>query len=104
MLTQDAGHTWKDITGNLVAATGTVGKARPAGLLFLGKSLLVGTTHGVFATSLASTTPVWTRVGAGSFSSVLTSNLHYSPEDDLLLASTMGRGICMLHNASNLSV
>ena len=34
-LTRDAGKTWADVTGNLRAASGVVGKVRPGGLLLV---------------------------------------------------------------------
>ena len=35
MVSQDAGESWNDATGNLVNATGTTAKARPSGLLLV---------------------------------------------------------------------
>jgi len=108
-ITSDAGTTWSDITGNLVSVTGTVGKARPSGLLFIpisskkNTAILAGTTRGVYYTWLTGSNNKWNRLGTCSqFPAVLTMDLSYTPEDDTLLIATMGRGIYTVTSASKL--
>ena len=102
-LTSDAGRTWTDVTGDLVAATGTVGRPRPSGLLLLGDALLVGTVSGVYVSYPKAGHPVaWSRLGLCSdLPLVLVMGLSHEPSSDTLVAATMGRGIYTLPNATN---
>jgi len=108
-LTSNAGSTWTDISGNLVSVTGTVGKARPSGLLFIpvpskqNTAILVGTTRGIYYTWLNGSNNKWNRLGSCSeFPAVLTMDLSYTPEDDTLVIATMGRGIYTVTSISKL--
>lgn len=106
-VTLTAGDTWIDMTGDIEAATSTIAKARPTGLLFVpfpefnASALLVGTVSGVYVTW---TDPVhqglWARVGqCQDLPLVLTKGLQYNPYDDTIVAATLGRGVYTLHNA-----
>ena len=101
-LTTDAGDTWMDATGDLAAATATVGRARPSGLLLLGDALLVGTVAGVFVSHPEAGSPVkWSRLGLCSdLPLVLVMGLSHEAGSDTLVAATMGRGIYVLANAT----
>ena len=106
-LTEDGGVVWKDVTGNLRAATGVVGKIRPSGVLLVdllqnkGRALLVGTTVGVFVTYLeAAGDSPWSRFGSGEeFPIVMTSALSYEHISNKIVAATFGRGIYVVDDA-----
>jgi hypothetical protein len=106
-ITQDAGKSWIDVTGNLVAATSTIGKARPSGLLLIdfpelnSSALLVGTVSGVYLTWTDSLTRgLWSRLGScAELPLVMVPALSYEHYSDTLVAGTMGRGVFTLHSA-----
>ena len=101
-LTTDGGTTFIDVIGNLVAATGTIGKARPMGLTFVQPHFLVaGTTRGVFAMQIGPSKPSWYRLGdVTEFPLVKVSANAYYPQVDVLMCATMGRGAWKLSGAS----
>ena len=111
-LTRDGGKTFVNIAGDLVAATGAIGKARPMGLTFVSPNFLVaGTTRGVFATRFdrknpnpldtATSVSSWTRIGStAAFPLVKVSALAYYPSVDVMMGATMGRGVWKLSHAS----
>jgi photosystem II stability/assembly factor-like uncharacterized protein len=94
--TTDAGATWTDITGNLLALdTGTL---RSIALMTGrdGDRLVVGTMTGVFAARPDSGFRVWERLGAG-LPRVSVYDLEYDATDDVLVAGTLGRGAWILN-------
>merc|ERR1711871_802130 len=102
----DAGRSWRDVTGNLVAATKTIARARPNGVLLIEfeqhgfRCLLVGTVNGVFVSfSDDKHLGKWTRLGGKEFPLVLNYGLSYEHYSDTLVAATYGRGVYILHNA-----
>ena len=110
-LSTDTGRTWRNVTGNLRAASRVCGKIRPGGLLLVdlddsSRALLVGTSNGILVTFLESNLSVATQVGSwirlGSleeFPIVLTADVDYEPSSDRLIAATFGRGIYVLNGA-----
>jgi hypothetical protein len=99
-LTRDAGDTWTDVTGDLTAATATVGRARPSGMAIVGDALLVGTVSGVYV-SWPAKSPKWARLGlCEDLPLVLVMSLSHEPTSDTLVAATFGRGIYVLPNAT----
>jgi len=112
-LTADAGDTWRDVTGDLAAATATVGRPRPSGLLLLGDALLVGTVSGVFVSwparagaggsggAAGAANNRWSRLGlCKELPLVLVMALSHEPTSDTLVAATFGRGVYVLANAT----
>ena len=119
-LSRDAGKTWTNVTANLKAASGVVGKVRPGGLLIVDglpgsgdSALLTGASSGVlasfFSPAAAAATAAagagssvgdWSRLGTCSeFPIVLTADLSYEPHTDRIVAATFGRGIYSLVGA-----
>jgi len=106
-LSRDAGETWKNVVGNLVEATGTVGQPRPSGIHFVdfpelnSSALLTGTVSGVFVSWIdGDHVGRWSRLGTcSSLPLVLVMGISYEPYSDVLLASTYGRGVYILKNA-----
>ena len=116
-LSRDAGKSWSNVTANLKAASGVVGKVRPGGLLIVdgipgsgNSALLTGTSSGVLAsffspaaaaaTATSSSVGDWSRLGTcGEFPIVLTADLSYEPHTDRIVAATFGRGIYSLVGA-----
>jgi hypothetical protein len=106
-VTADAGATWRNVTGNLRAATATVGQMRPSGLLLVdfpelnASALLVSTVSGVFLSwTDASRQGQWSRFGlCNDLPLVLAKGLSYEPYSDTLLVATMGRGVYTMANA-----
>jgi len=108
-LTVDKGQSWIDVTGDLVVSTGTIGKARPSGMLFLDvaqrkdTALLVGTTRGVYYTWLSNGNHVWNRLGdCEVFPIVMAMGLSYESTDDTLVCATMGRGVYIIPSVTKL--
>ena len=67
-------------------------------------ALLVGTATGVFVTSAekGSAAASWQRLGACSdLPLVLVAGLSHEPLDDTLVAATMGRGVYIVHKATD---
>ena len=109
----DAGDTWTDVSGDLYAATATVGRPRPSGVTLLptkkGTALLVGTVNGIFVSWPEVDTASgdgsggmnrWTRLGTcEDLPLVLVMGISYEPTSDTLVAATMGRGVYVLHGA-----
>ncbi|HET6572724.1 MAG TPA: hypothetical protein VFG68_03910, partial [Fimbriiglobus sp.] len=106
--------TWTDLTGNLNAAAGGVfsGDGAQTIELFLDRGatatstaddkvvVLVGGRGGVFRlVDTASPATGWSEYGAGLANTIVT-DLRYYPQDDLLLAGTLGRGAWTVPNAS----
>ncbi|MCA9131980.1 MAG: hypothetical protein KDA45_02450, partial [Planctomycetales bacterium] len=97
--TNDAGLSWSDVTGNLMAIAGTALFSiqyvpGPIGALVVGGNL------GVF-TSLISSPHIWTEVGS-NLPNAPAFDLQYDASDDVLVAGTLGRGAWTLPNASAL--
>jgi len=107
------GDSWVEVTGNLLVATDTIAKARPAGLEFVddldGKgttALLAGTVNGVFVTFLPADGNIdpssvrWTRFGLCSdLPLTLVPSVVYEPYSDVLVVGTFGRGVYVMENA-----
>lgn len=108
-LSMDAGLGWKNVTGNLLAATATVARARPSGLLFVdyqelnASALLVGTVSGAFLTwTDGPHLGQWHRLGScGNLPLVKVMSLSYEPYSDTLVAATFGRGVYILRWAKH---
>ena len=112
-ITLDGGITWKDVTSNLRKACGVVGLIRPGGLQIIDllenkvRSLLIGTSTGVFVTFIPLSVSdmgfddfSWKRLGSkGEFPLVLTTSINYEHYSDTVVAATFGRGIFTLSNA-----
>ena len=117
-LSRDAGSSWQDVTANLRAATGVIGRVRPSALLLLPlagqhqgtTALLVGTANGVYVshvssagakTSAGANASSWSRLGdCSDLPLVMVAGLSYQPIDDTLVAATMGRGVYVVHEAT----
>ena len=95
-MTNDAGTTWIDITGNL----------RNVGDIFsieiirhenygLG-GIVVGTEYGLYVSS-GNALGTWDNIG-GNIPNVQIDDLFYSPERDVLAVGTLGRGAWVLTN------
>src|SRR5207302_1279778 len=61
--------------------------------------LLIATDAGVFRCIDPRGTTTWSEVGA-NLPNALVFDLHYVPQDDVLVAGTLGRGAWVLPNAS----
>ena len=115
-LSRDGGVTWLNATGNLRAATQTVGQPRPSALLIVdleavgerhgtASALLVGTVSGVYVSFVGSgdAAPLgrWSRLGScAELPLVLTLGLSHEPTSDTLVAATFGRGVYVMHHAT----
>eukprot|EP01062_Namystynia_karyoxenos_P064198 TRINITY_DN570_c1_g1_i1.p1 TRINITY_DN570_c1_g1~~TRINITY_DN570_c1_g1_i1.p1 ORF type:complete len:927 (+),score=309.49 TRINITY_DN570_c1_g1_i1:83-2782(+) len=102
-VTNDAGLTWTNVFGDLAAASCTVGKARPQGMLYVdfpefqASSLLVGTATGVFV-SWTDRPGKWSRLGqCADLPLVMVTALTHEGYSDTLVAATYGRGVYVLH-------
>lgn len=93
----DAGGSWSDITGNLIDAN-----LRALEFVFDAVSnagaLLAGGDGGVFRT-ITTSLGVWTEFGAG-LPNAPVWDMDYDPNDDILVAGTLGRGAWSVANAS----
>lgn len=95
--TTDAGETWTDITGNLLAE-GNLGADSLRSVEYIpgGKDgLIVSGLGGVFSLEAPQTVDqnlTWTRLGTG-LPNVVVYDLNYDTTDDLLTVGTLGRGI-----------
>jgi len=87
--TPDAGGTWNDITGGLLALGGVVLHSVAFCPDLEGGSVVVGTNAGVFAAAAPAFT--WSRLGAG-LPTVPVLRLEYAASDQFLIAGTLGRG------------
>jgi hypothetical protein len=87
--TTNAGETWDDITGDLLALGGVVLRSVAFCGHLNGGSVVVGTNAGVFAAAGPGFT--WSRLGAG-LPMVPVMRLRYSRASRVLLAATLGRG------------
>ena len=97
--TSDAGNTWTDITGDLIA-TGlrTLAYVPAAGF----GAILAGAMDGVYATAttlLDGAATRWLRLGT-DLPRALVWDFDYDAVDGLLLAGTMGRGVWTLADAA----
>jgi hypothetical protein len=88
--TADAGVTWTNITGGLLALGGVVLRSFVFCNGFSTGAVVVGTNAGVFAAAGPTFGP-WVSLGSG-LPSVPVLQLRYSPTDRILLAATLGRG------------
>jgi uncharacterized repeat protein (TIGR01451 family) len=100
--TADAGASWTDITGNLVA----LGAGDFFTTEFVAGSpkdlLVVGTNAGVFVSYSTSGFTHWDKLGTG-LPNVLVLDLDYDATDDVLLAGTLGRGAWTIRNLRDLT-
>jgi len=87
--TTNAGLTWTDVTGNLLALGGVVLRSVAYCGHLNGGSVIVGTNAGVFAAAGPDFT--WSALGAG-LPTVPVLRLCYSAASRVLLAGTLGRG------------
>ena len=93
-VTDDAGVTWTDITGNLADNNLRTVVFVPA----TGDIVLVGGESGVFA--MRSGTPgVWAEIGTG-LPEAPVYELDYDDADDVVVAGTLGRGAWLLSDVS----
>jgi uncharacterized repeat protein (TIGR01451 family) len=93
-VTNDAGATWTDITGNLSDVDLQAVEFVPA----TSRAVVVGGQGGVFL--MRTNNPsVWERLGMG-LPNAPVFELHYDHRDDVLLAGTLGRGAWLLPNVS----
>ena len=110
-LSRDGGLTWLNATGNLRAATQAIGQPRPSALALVdggggggssASALLVGTVSGVYVSWIdAPRLGAWSRLGScAELPLVLTLGLSYEPTSDTLVAATFGRGVYVLHRAT----
>ena len=118
-VTTDGGATWQNITSNLRAASGVVGKVRPGGLLIVdllennARAVLVGTSNGIQVAFLEGARGehafftfdpaqvAWKRFGSeAEFPIVLTAKISYEHYSDTLVAATFGRGIYVMKNGA----
>jgi hypothetical protein len=96
----DAGHSFRNLTADLPQVGGIVLTLEVArtGPLPTDVALVAGALNGVFARDLAGSGPhVWHRLG-NNLPNVMVDDLHYYPEQRLLLAGTLGRGAWTLTN------
>jgi hypothetical protein len=85
----NAGASWSNITGNLLAqATEVFSIAHIVGAL--GGWLAAGTNAGIYVMAV-SQLGNWTRLGS-SLPNALSYDLQYEPQDDVLIVGTLGRG------------
>ena len=86
----DGGVTWLDVTGNL----GTISSVDFRTIEYIsdpaGDQIALGTRSGVYVANALSTT--WSLLGTG-LPDVLVFDLRYIPEQKLLIAGTLGRGV-----------
>ena len=109
-----AGAVLEDLSGNLTATwtnrTGNLGsfgvgtlraiEAVPVSGNANRNALVIGTSFGVFYQFSDDASSTWLSLGGGVFPNVLTFDLDYNAIDDVLVASTMGRGMWTMSNAS----
>jgi photosystem II stability/assembly factor-like uncharacterized protein len=88
--TTDAGVTWTDVTGNLLALGGIVLRSVTYCADLYGGSVIVGTNAGVFAAD-GPAFDYWSMLGSG-LPMVPVLRLRYSTRSQVLLAGTLGRG------------
>eukprot|EP01006_Ploeotia_vitrea_P031455 TRINITY_DN63786_c0_g1_i1.p1 TRINITY_DN63786_c0_g1~~TRINITY_DN63786_c0_g1_i1.p1 ORF type:complete len:836 (-),score=92.73 TRINITY_DN63786_c0_g1_i1:30-2537(-) len=106
-LSSNGGKNWIQITGNLIEASGTVARARPAGILFVpipgvSTAILIGTVTGVFVswTDVAHR-GLWSRLGLCSdFPLVVVPTISYEHYSDTIVVGSLGRGVYTLHAAT----
>lgn len=92
-VTDDAGASWTDITGNLLDSTLQAIEFIDGGV----KAIAVGGLSGVSVMDV--TDPgVWDQLGTG-LPNMLVYDLDYDPVDDVLVAGTLGRGAWLLEDA-----
>ena len=99
--TSNAGANWIDITGNLAA----VGASGFRSLEYVEGSsddwVILGTNRGVYSLATSSTPPTWIPLGTDLPNAVV-FDMDYDQADDVLVASTMGRGVWKLENVRHL--
>src|SRR4030095_8205593 len=98
-LTENAGGSWTDITGNLLSlapgALRSIAHIRNAS----GEAVAVGANSGVFVALANSGFRSWSLLGSG-FPKALAYDLEYVRTRDLLVAGTLGRGTWLLPQPS----
>ncbi|MCA9069394.1 MAG: hypothetical protein KDA84_10745, partial [Planctomycetaceae bacterium] len=97
-LTSDSGGAWQEVTGNLstIAPNGGFSSVE-----YIGGStplVIVGGRDGVFAMR-ADQPNFWVEVGT-DLPNAIVFDLEYDQADNVLVASTMGRGVWTIENAS----
>lgn len=98
-MTADAGATWTDVTGNLLGFSPSTLRSLAYATTPLGDALILGTQVGVFYATEATGFSHWQRLG-NALPVVPVFDLAYDPDDDLLVAGTLGRGAWKLLNIS----
>ncbi len=98
--TTNAGTAWGDVTGNLLGLGATEIRSIEYVASPLGDRLLAGTNRGVFVSEIA-TIGAWSELAAG-LPNAPVFELDYDPQDDLLVAGTLGRGAWTLAGASGI--
>ena len=88
--TQDSGQTWRDVTGDLLAAGGRTLRS----IIWCGGigngHLIVGTNAGIYAAEAPNFT-TWSKLGS-ELPAVPVMQLRYDGSSQVLLAATLGRG------------
>ncbi|MCB1206818.1 MAG: SUMF1/EgtB/PvdO family nonheme iron enzyme, partial [Verrucomicrobiae bacterium] len=96
----DGGTTFTDITGDIPSASRDF-----RSLEFIRRgatwAVLVGTVRGIFAARHDAVTD-WASVGSG-FPNVYVWDMDYDEEDEVLVVSTLGRGVWKLENAADIT-
>lgn len=95
----DAGGSWSDITGNLINANLSALEFVFDAVSNVG-ALLAGGDGGVFRT-ITTSLGVWTEFGAG-LPNAPVWDMDYDPNDDILVAGTLGRGAWSVASATAL--
>ena len=89
--TTNAGATWTNVTGNLQTLVPSTVRTIAFANSYFGDAVVVGTQNGVYFSTAASGYTNWKRIG-NFLPTVPVFDLDYDRGDDLLIASTMGRG------------
>jgi len=95
-MTDDAGDTWTEITGNINSFD--PGLFRSLAHRSKPGTLYAGTTRGVYKSSATSGYATWTLAGTG-LPNALVWDLDYDDADDVLIAGLTGRGTWILDAA-----
>jgi hypothetical protein len=95
-MTNDAGTTWIDITGNL-RNVGDIFSVEIIRHRYYGLGgIVVGTEYGLYVSS-GNALGTWDNIG-GNIPNVQIDDLCYSPESDILAIGTLGRGAWVITN------
>jgi photosystem II stability/assembly factor-like uncharacterized protein len=99
IMTSDAGKSWRDVTGDLPAITGSVQVVKED--RWNPRVLFAGTERGMFVTIDGGER--WVRMNGESLPTVAVDDLVEHPREADLVAATHGRSIWILDDASFLS-